>query len=257
MLYLDMTPVNTASLFLANLGSGLSSDPGDLKFLVKHFLQWKVWFFYWYDRIVIPTFAINNDILDLKMWYFQTDPPASPKQLHFWDRFLLLMLRYFVLQKQIWCFHFLVFILCIFVSWFMFWLPVAFETGVLTALVSCSPPTKRTLSSQVFVETLWWSGCRSKNCRQDGTFLPSRQSLWKLLHLVLHCLSLDLGCTCTLPSCLWWWEFLGFNVKVRKTCRKPRNLCKTRSVCQRWYCSSRRRMHQQEARGHFWPDQFF
>ena len=139
----------------------------------------------------------------------------------------------------------------------MFWLPVAFETGVLTALVSCSPPTKRTLSSQVFVETLWWSGCRSKNCRQDGTFLPSRQSLWKLLHLVLHCSSLDLGCTCTLPSCLWWWEFLGFNVEVRKTCRKPRNLCKTRSVCQRWYCSSRRRMHQQEARGHSWPDQFF
>ena len=38
---------------------------------------------YWYDRIVRPAFAINNDILDLKMWYFQTDPPASPKQLHF------------------------------------------------------------------------------------------------------------------------------------------------------------------------------
>ena len=111
--------------------------------------------------------------------------------------------------------------------------------------------------AKFFFETLWWSGCRSRNCHQDGTFSPSRQSLWKLLHLDLHCSSLDLGCSCRPPSCLLWWEFLGFNVKVRKTCWKPRNLCKTRSVCQRWYCSSRRRRHQQEARVHSWPHHYF
>ena len=51
----------------------------------------------WFNKIInLFRFLILNDILDLKIWYFQTDPPASPKQLHFWDRFLLLMLRYFV-----------------------------------------------------------------------------------------------------------------------------------------------------------------
>ena len=145
-------------------------------------------------------------------------------------------------------------------GWFMFWV-----FGYLSpSKLECWRPwylapllQSEHYKAKFFFETLWWSGCRSKNCRQDGTFSPSRQSLWKLLHLVLHCSSLDLGCNCTLPSCLLWWEFLGFNVEVRKTCRKPRNLCKTRSVCQRWYCSSRRRRHQQEARVHSWPTPLF